>query len=425
MGTARLTEALIASLPIPEKGNNKIYYDSEVKGFAVRITSTGFRSFLMCYVMDAREHRMPIGEWLKGAGMIAQARERAAALRLQIQSGADPALEKKLAAQARERERQISAKEVSFERVAQRYIAEHASRKKSGFADVRRINKHLLPAWSSRKAKDITRADVYALIEPVAAGGLRAEANLRLALIRKIFSFCVDVGILDQHPCLRMKSPGGRIDARDRALTSQRELRTFWRITDGGRWAKLVPESERNALRLMLLTGCRPSEAAELNRSEIDFVQGLWHLPAERSKNKRAHVIPLVPEAMDIVRSQCARSTNEYVFKGARSAHITQNSLSRALRAVSRRLKRIGLVPFAPHDLRRTVETGMVMSKVGKEHRDRVLNHIDNSVGGRHYNKYEYLEEKRAALLAWRDKLESLLSESTSVVVPLRRQLTS
>jgi integrase len=110
---------------------------------------------------------------------------------------------------------------------------------------------------------------------------------------------------------------------------------------------------------------------------------------------------------------------------GARSAHITQNSLSRALRGVCRRLKRIGVSPFTPHDLRRSVETGMAMAKVGKEHRDRVLNHIDNSVGGRHYNKHEYLEEKRSALLAWRDKLRSALSEAASVVVPLRRQSNS
>jgi integrase len=421
MATTKLTELFVASLPLPAPGKNRIYYDSDVRGFAVRITPTGYRGYLFCYVIDRRERRMPIGAWLKGAGTITAARERAAGLRLEVQSGKDPAREKELASEARQKERHASAKEITFERMATRYIAEHAVRKRTGSCDVRRIKKYLLPAWANRKVKDITRADVYEMVAPVAAAGFRGEANQRLALIRKMFSFSVDVGILDVHPCLRMKAPGGPVVPRERALVSERELRIFWRITNGGIWRRFLTDSESGALRLMLLTGCRPGEATGLARREIDLHHGLWHLPAERSKNQRAHVIPLLPDVVRMLREYCAGPANDYVFVGRRSAHTTQNQLGRSIREVSRRLKRLGIAPFTPHDLRRTVETGMAIAKVPKEHRDRVLNHVDSSVGGRHYNKHDYLDEKRQALAEWHRRLETLLNEQRPVVVPLKK----
>jgi hypothetical protein len=63
----------------------------------------------------------------------------------------------------------------------------------------------------------------------------------------------------------------------------------------------------------------------------------------------------------------------------------------------------------------------MAIAKVPKEHRDRVLNHVDSSVGGRHYNKHDYLDEKRQALAEWHRRLETLLNEQRPVVVPLKK----
>ncbi len=150
--------------------------------------------------------------------------------------------QKQNARAVREAARQQAAKEVDVATLGARYIAEWAKpRKRSWQEDERRMNAYVVPTWGSRKVKDITQADVSAPVSPVATGGNArpAEAGARLALARKLFSFALDQGVIDAHPCLRMKSPGGKPAPRTRALNTARELRILWRITEpGNMWTK-------------------------------------------------------------------------------------------------------------------------------------------------------------------------------------------
>ena len=115
---------------------------------------------------------------------------------------------------------------------------------------------------------------------------------------------------------------------------------------------------------------------------------------------------------------------SEFVFPATRCDHITDRNLSRPLKEICLRLAAYGvdMASFTPHDLRRTVETGMAASRVPKEYRDRVLNHVDSSVGGQHRNQYDFLDEKREALEKWARRLEGLLTDTLATVVPMRER---
>lgn len=455
MARTKLTESGIKGLPLPTS-HHAIHKDSETRGLAVRITRTGARSFLFCYSFDGQERRMSLGPWSpppsnklgepatrKPGGSLEWARQEVARLRLVVQSGVDPMEQRQSARTERDAARQLAAREITMSTLAARYLTEWAKpRKRSWQEDERRLQTYILPAWGARKAKDITRADVDSLVSPVATGdetrGIKprpAEAGHRLALVRKVFSFALDKGLIDAHPCLRMKSPGGKPAPRTRALTVARDLRILWRITElGSIWtreptkqrtaAKLrgrrFTQTQADALRLVLLTGARASEVTELPWSELDLDSAVWILPATRSKNKRPHLVPLVPEAVAMLRRRRQDVDGQYVFPAARKSHMVDEHLSRPLKAVCERLTVVGLAPFTTHDLRRTVETGMAAARVPKEYRDRVLNHVDASVGGVHYNMHDYEDEKRGALDAWARRLESLLRDAASNVVPLR-----
>src|SRR5690606_23508687 len=143
-----------------------------------------------------------------------------------------------------------------------------------------------------------------------------------------------------------------------------------------------------DALRLVLATGCRAGEAAGLTWAEMDLDAGEWLLPASRSKNKRAHLRPLLPQTVAMLRARRETVNGDYVFPGKRSGtpHINDVHMSEAPGYACARLARLGMKPFVTHDLRRTVETGMAAARVPKEYRDAVLNHVDASVGGKHYN---------------------------------------
>lgn len=445
-----LTEAAIAALAAAPAGTTRLHRFEGGTGLAMWVSDTGKKTYRYCYTaddLDKRgtrvEHRVALGiEWTKGGGTLAHAKDKAQEL-------AGKPLESNRARMERLRaEQQVAAKDMTVAKLIDRYIHEHAKQKKRSWKeDESRLDKHVRPIWGERKAKSISRADVDALVSPVALGDeargkppRKAEANHRLAVIRKMFSFAVDKGIIEHHPCLRMSAPGGKIEARDRALTTAKELRLFWRITDpSGPWTKAsragwprdVPWESRgrmnttiaDALRLVLATGCRANEAAGLTWAELDLDAGEWVLPAARSKNKRPLLVPLLPPLVAMLRERRESASGDYVFPGQRkgTAHINDKHLSEALRHACARLARIGLRPFKTHDLRRTVETGMAAAKVPKEYRDRVLNHVDASVGGKHYNVHDYADEKREALEKWARRLETMLNPERDNVVQMRR----
>lgn len=457
MPRAKLTESYIKSIPSPTRSLYELHWDTEIKGLVVRITKGGSRHFVFCYTIDGQNKRHTIGPWSplttnrlgadanrKAGGTLTWARQEAGELRVQVGKGIDPAQQKKSARADREAAKQVAAKEMTVATLADRYLREWAKpNKRSWREDERRIEGVIKPAWGARKAKSITRADVQQLIKPVAIGdpanGIEpklAEAVHRLALVRKMYSFAVDEGIVDAHPCLRMKVPGGKPKPRTRALTTARELRLLWRVTESGSIWSREPEGSRSkteirrqrfvqgqadALRMVLLTGARASEVTDLPWSELDLDAATWVLPAARSKNNRAHLVPLLPELVAMLRARSSVVSGDWVFPAKRGGHITSSHLTRPLLHVCTRLARLGLEPFTTHDLRRTVETGMAAAKVQKEYRDRVLNHVDSSVGGVHYNKHDYEDEKREALEMWWRRLDGMVNPSESNVVPLRR----
>lgn len=453
MPRVKLTERFISSIPLP-RSHHALYWDTEVRGLTVRITQNGSRYFVFCYAFDGQDQRYSLARWSpltsnklgteatrNLAGTLAWARQEVQRLRAEVVRGNNPQQQKKEARTAREGVEQQSARDMTVAKLAEKYLNVHAVHKRSGKEDERRLNSFIVPAWGTRKAKGISRADVDELVTPVATGGKGsparpAEARQRLALVRKMFSFAVDKGIIDQHPCLRMTAPGGKINARTRALTTAKELRLLWGITDPDRiWTRMPKagksktnirnqrflQGEAEALRMVLLTGARASEVTDLPWSELDLEAATWLLPAERSKNNRPHLVPLVPQLVDLLRKRRSAVRGDWVFPAKQGGHITAGHLQRPLRLVCARLARLGLASFTTHDLRRTVETGMAAAKVAKEYRDRVLNHVDSSVGGVHYNMHDYEDEKREALEKWARRLEGMLTGSESNVVPMRR----
>lgn len=158
------------------------------------------------------------------------------------------------------------------------------------------------------------------------------------------------------------------------------------------------------AFRLLLLTLQRSSEVVGINASELDMKAGTWIIPAARTKNKRAHLVPLSPPAVEIIAELLEEVGDDgFLFPAEGSGdHLTNRALSRA---ISRNLEHFGLTKFTPHDLRRTGSTQLAAFKVPRFDRDRVLNHTDRTVGAV-YDIYEYQDEKRAVLNLWGDVIK-------------------
>lgn len=440
MPKTTLTDAHIRNRERPSKGN-VIDYDDVQKGLAVRFTPSGIPSFLFCYgsgVAGGSARRMVLGPWPATSGKSASSvlpamRKRAAELALLVAAKRDPyaeqiaeAEQRKAEAAERDTAERKAERDVTVDDLCDRYLAEHGPklRPKTKRAASLRMARYLRPAWGTRKARDIVKADVAALLKPLKAAGKRGEVVHVLSMVTGLFNFAVDDDELETitlNPAHGLKkkliSKLERPQPRDRALTTQREFRAFYVVTELGIYkgnAKPMHADEAACLRLMMLTGCRPSEAAGIEWSEIDFHAKLWNKPADiegRSKSRRADVVPLVDDAMAILQVRRGNGS-DYVFPAQRSRGnkpLTENRIAGALRGAGHRLARMGVAAFTPHDLRRTVTTGLFDIDVSEYIVKRTLNHSTAGVTDIHYNKSAMLRQRRAALQSWAAYLEQTI----------------
>lgn len=261
------------------------------------------------------------------------------------------------------------------------------------------IADNALPMWRERLIETITRAEVHDLLDDVVTGKGEALARELRKHLTKMFNWAADRGHVVASPLAGMRRPELGYVARERVL-SMDEMRRVWDA------AGEVGYPFGNLVRLLILTGQRRSEVAELERHWIDHEQCVVEIPASRYKTKRAHVYPLSAPAWSLVQGLPKWNGGPCLFTTT-SGKVPVSGFSTAKRiiedAVAAAGKKLGLPYMAPwtyHDLRRSVATHMARLGVQQEHIERVLGHVVQGVAGT-YNRYSYLDEKRAALELW------------------------
>jgi integrase len=412
-GPVRFTDTALRALkPGPDR-----YELFEGNGFGVRVTPAGSISFIYVYHHKGRPRRLTLGryadprEGTPGPGMLSLADARVAFTQAaaMVERGLDPAAEG-IAIKAANRAA------LTFEALAQRWIDEYAKPKKRSWEEDERLLKSLiLPKWRNRVAKEIKRADVIALLDGIVKHA-PVSANRVLSLLSKLFNWAIPRELVEHNPCSAVEKPT-KEQARERAL-SDAEVWRFWlALPTAG-----MIEDTRNALRLVLATAQRPGEVVGAKKAERSG-EG-WIIPGERTKNGRAHYVPLSKLARQIWDRQASRhSESDLLFPGRRSSkreaptHMTRRALSHAMR---NNLADLGVEDAHPHDLRRTAsskmtellsanaaELGAARFIVGK-----VLNHADPSITGI-YDVYSYAREKRTALGTWGEWLARLAGRNS------------
>jgi integrase len=154
-------------------------------------------------------------------------------------------------------------------------------------------------------------------------------------------------------------------------------------------------------VQLLILTGQRRSEVADMMWSEIDGQT--WTLPRERTKNDRRHDVPLSHQAMATIE-RLPRIGDRYLFT------LSGTKPYKGFRGKDQ--LRTGISAWTLHDLRRTAASGMAKLGVSLVVIEKVLNHVSGSLAGivGVYQRHEYAQEQRAALQLWADHVEGLIT---------------
>lgn len=398
-----LTDKLIAGFEPPTKST--IIRDAggrAPKGFGVRITPAGTRSFVLCYrprrgAKAGKERRMVIGEaGLRGLS-VAQARRIAQSLRFQIADGHDPLGERQADRQAV----QVADATPTMVDLAMRYLKEWAEprkRRRSVDEDRIMINQHILCTPSQRdrekgrprhtivlgdmKVSAVTKDDVTALHREITEQWKTpGRANLVLALLSKMFTLAIDWHMRTDNPVkgIERNPSHGRERYLDATLELPRLLAALEKLQDTG-------DGGVNAIRLLLATGSRRGETLNAKWSEFDLSNGVWIKPAANTKSGKVHRIPLDPNTIKLLRrmrqesdrgferaKEFERRARRHKSQHSRAALLNRARLARAqheslflfpsarrpdqalqgLRMLWRRVCELaGLNDFRPHDLR-------------------------------------------------------------------------
>ncbi|WP_036281903.1 site-specific integrase [Methylocystis sp. ATCC 49242] len=424
MAVVALTDAFVRS--IKPGATRAEYWDAKVSGLCLRMTPTGVATWTFRYRPQGSTSfkRLNLGRYPEVS--LAKARERAETQRVAVSGGADPQGE------IRSR-REQSARALTFGKLAAEYLQRYARiQKKSWQQDELLLRVHVLPEWNGRGVDKLTRADAAALLDKIAVRA-PSSANRTHTVMSKVFNWAVDSGLLENSPMTRMKKRA-RETPKERVL-SPGEIRVLWRALERSNIAPAVAA----AMRFLLLTGQRPGEVTEIALAEIKDVdngaRARIELPAARMKGGRAHVVPLAPMALEIVRAQMRDMVEgqAHLFPStfASRGPIARHSVSQAVRRIVPTLTPDGpdreavlslkANPPTPHDFRRTVATGLAALGVLREDRMALLAHSYGDIHSMHYDKHDRFKEKRAALELWEAHIAEILEPATGGnVVKLR-----
>jgi integrase len=438
-----ITDRYLRALAPAPSGQRVELWDSRVPGFGVRVSDAvdadparRGKAGKIAFILYARFPAAPaptrrvIGTY--GAITLEQARRIAGEWRSQIDKGIDPAVVEAAAREAAAREAALRIKH-SFATVAEAFIADKLARERNGRIVERDFRSTFIAAWGDRPVSEITNLDVLEIINGKKRGAPEMARSL-LIMVRRFFGWCVDQEIygLDRSPCDRLKASKiiGPTPSRSRRLTDA-ELFAFWRAT--GRMKYPVGSTYR----MLLLTGLRLNECAQLSWPEIDG--DTITIPASRMKGKdataREHLVPLSAAALEIIGSLPRYRGAPFLFSfsaGKRPLAMTSpikrdldRRMLRTLQAMARRRGEdhhaVTLLNWTNHDLRRVVRSGLSALRIPHNVAESVLAHRPPGIVGV-YDTHEYLDEKREALEAWAQRVMSIVSPVPAKVITLPRR---
>lgn len=411
-------------------GRQTDYFDTTVKGLCLRVSPAGARTWNLLYTRpaDGKRARMKIGRYPEiKLGGDEGARQRAKDARAAVGDGGDPIAEKKALA--------ISQNVADL---IENYISRHAMTKRTGPAIARRLRYNIASQIGPVKLSELHRRDITRCIDSIKDRGAHIEANRVFEDVRAMVRWARSRGDLDVNLVEGMRKPSMTVE-RDRVLSAD-EIRTVWAALPDAD----MRDSTRRVIALCLVSGQRVGEVCGMMLEEIDLDKKTWTIPVERSKNKRAHVVPLSELAVDIISEQIAaakaqarrkkRAMSECVFPAPRGSRLSMAGAAAAKAIKKAEVKNsgsttiLGVKPFTPHDLRRTAATHMEEIGISPFIIGHILNHVSatkSSVTSRIYARYTYDKEKREALDLWADRLLIILKSHTDVVELAKRSVSA
>lgn len=390
---------------------DKSYRKADEKGLYLEITPRGSKLWYFKYRIGGKEKRLALGAYPETT--LTDARSKRDAYRKQVQEGIDPVRERRL-----ERlEREVNAGH-TFAEVATDYIRVKYQSEGKAKATIEKqyfFMSHLIPTLGNTPLGDIKSIELMAALRKLEAKGHRQTAKCTRAFASRVFRYGVGIGKCNDDPARLLSGNLSAPKVKHRAaLLDPKRVGDFMRAADTYTGQAIV----RIAVQLLPHVMLRPGELRLSNWQEVDFDKSAWLIPAERTKTRKPHAVPLSVQVIALLRELQLHSAGlEYMFRGqGKKGHISENTINQACR-------RMGFGPneMTPHGFRTTASS--FLNETGKWNKDaieRALAHQDvNEIRGI-YNRSPYWEERVQMMQWWSDYLDTL--KTGAVVLPFNAE---
>jgi integrase len=373
----RLTDTRVAAIKPPPVGQDE-HPDDLVTGLRLRVGAGGRKAWIVRTRAGGKQINKTLGAYpvLK----LADARDAARTLLRDIAINGAPRHSK------------------TFGELANHWI-EHVAKpnNRSWDKQQRRLEIHVLPAWRDRELDSIRRSDVRDLIDGIPGD---VAPNRALTIIRTLFRYAMSRDWIEASPAEAIAKPKSEAP-RDRFLDME-EVRWVYSTAD------MLGYPLAGYLKMLFLTGQRRTEVGMMRWEDLDLDAGTWTLKSAKTKSARAHLVPLSPQAVEILRATPHLGTYVWTTDGrtylSGYTHVKAR-LDGLLAAQGAKLKAWRL-----HDIRRSVATHMVRLGVTETIVGRVLNHAPQGVTARTYALHSYEPEKRNAMTRWAAEIDRVVA---------------
>ena len=397
--TFEFTDRALKGLPIPPKPQQLDYFDAKARGLGLRISYGGRKTFFAMYSNSAgKRQRLSLGEYGRiedGKLSLANARKVAKGKLGEVAKDRDPAFEVRVA-RAAPTVRTLATDWISMQR--------KRGRKSAGEQEIK-LARDVLPILGDRRARDVTRADVKALLSAITDRPAPVLANRVHEIIRAMFNFGIeeeDYG-LENNPADRLGKHRNPEQGRDRWLSLD-EIKGYWRALD------TEPTGPAAALRLCLLTAQRQQNVLGLRVDQLALADRLWIIPASTTKTARTYKVPLSTAAVAIIEARILE-LEEVTWLFPKRGGAGPAGLTFTGKAHRSACQRAGIANYTPHDHRHTFATHCEQMGVSRLIWDGIMGHSANGMADL-YSGHDFAEQRLDCMEKWADRIAAALGDN-------------
>lgn len=369
----KLTKTVVDKATVPVDKDQVFIRDTELKGFALRITRSGSKAFVVEKRVEGKNRRSTLGVYPQIT--VEQARRKAMESLGKMSFGVDITEEKRADRSRAEQER------ITVIEVFEQYLQARKSLKPNTIKDYTRHLNETLGCWKYKPMVSINREMVMKLHKKRGNESI-TRANGAMRVLRALFNFAMEYYEKGDGSSLFRENPV-MVLSRTKAWYPQKRRRTLIPPHKLKHWFDAVNSLQdekhnsqsgliRDYLLFLLFTGLRRSEAAQLKKEDIDLYGMQFTIPD--TKNGEPHVLPITDFLFEILQRRIAESPNEFVFYGTGKAGY----LVEPRKQMNHVIERSG-VEFTLHDLRRTFATIAEAQDIPAYALKRLLNHKMNN----------------------------------------------